>query len=65
MTQNTLVLNHLRSGKSITPLEALKSYGIFRLGARIWELKQSGYDIKSKIVKNKQGKHFSSYFIEK
>ena len=44
-SQNSQILRHLKAGKSITPLEALRRYGCFRLGARIWELKQSGHPI--------------------
>lgn len=39
MTQNEIVWHHLKKKKSITPLQALKLYGIMRLGARIHELK--------------------------
>jgi len=59
-TQKEAILRHLQSGRAITPLEALELYGCFRLGARIWELRDEGYEIKSENVK--QGKKtFSSY----
>ena len=32
----------IMSGKSITPLQALDKFGIFRLGARILELRREG-----------------------
>ena len=48
--QTTLVLNHLRSGKSINPLEALSEYGVYRLGAIIFTLKQEGHNISSQLV---------------
>lgn len=50
MKQNDLVLRHLKDFGEITPITALADYGIMRLGARIWELKQKGYDIKSELV---------------
>jgi len=59
-TQKEAILRHLQSGKTITPLEALNLYGCFRLGARIWELRDEGYRIRSENVK--QGKKtFASY----
>ena len=59
-TQKEAILRHLQSGKTITPLEALNLYGCYRLGARIWELRDEGYKIKSENVK--QGKKtFASY----
>lgn len=65
MTQAQLILAHLQSGKSISPLEALKHYGIMRLGARIWELKRDGHPIKSRIVTNrKRTAHFAEYRLE-
>lgn len=43
--QNQKVLRHLQSGQHLTSLEALHRYGIFRLAARIYDLKQSGHNI--------------------
>lgn len=39
------ILAHLKEGKTISPMEALRQFGCFRLGARIWDLKQDGYVI--------------------
>lgn len=36
MTQTERIIKHLKEHGSITPLEAIKEYGITRLGARIW-----------------------------
>lgn len=59
MTQTDSILNHLLSGKSITPIEALNLYGCFRLGARINELRGCGYEIETKI--NRLGKKYATY----
>jgi len=53
----------MESGKSITPLDALRDFGCMRLGARIFQLKQQGYNIKSEMVRN-NGKHFCKYLLE-
>lgn len=65
-TQNIFIAEHLRSGKSITPLEALNLYGCFRLGARIFELQHEPYNMNifSDIVTDeKTGKRFASYSL--
>jgi len=63
MNQNQLLLKHLKK-RPITPLEALSKLGIFRLSARILELKQAGYTILTTIIK-KGGKHFAQYRLIK
>jgi len=49
-TQTRQVYQHLQEHGSITPLQALSLYGCFRLGARIWDLRKSGVQIKTIIV---------------
>jgi hypothetical protein len=61
-SQEEQVLNHLLSGKTITPLEALKKYNSFRLSAIIYNLRAKGYDIITNNV-NKKGKYFAEYHI--
>ena len=50
-THTAKVLSHLKSGKSITPLEALREYGCFRLGARICDLRKDGHTIQTQMIK--------------
>lgn len=45
MTQKKVVLQHLKRFGSIEPLTALREYGIYRLGARVADLRSEGYDI--------------------
>lgn len=47
MTQSDRILRHLRDYGSITPVDALKEYGCMRLGARIYDLKRQGHDIRT------------------
>jgi hypothetical protein len=49
MTKQAQVLNHLQKS-SITPLDALRKYGSFRLAALIYNLKQEGHNIITKNV---------------
>lgn len=60
--QVSMILNHLKQGKSITPIEALNKYGCFRLGARIADLRKEGYNIKTNI-KRVGRKRFAEYSL--
>jgi hypothetical protein len=64
-SQNEMILKHLQTGRRITPMEAIEKYGITRLGARIYDLKQQGYMIHATKDKglNRFGKSttFASY----
>ena len=62
-SQRELLLAHLKSGRSITPLEALMKYGIFRLAARIWDLRNQGYLIDQEIVVDQNNKKYSRYWL--
>jgi hypothetical protein len=44
-SQVVMVLNHLKSGAEITPLEALKKYGAYRLSDVIFKLRREGFNI--------------------
>lgn len=60
-TQNAKILNHLKSGKTITSLEALNLFGCFRLASRISDLKKLGYTI-GKITVYDNGKRYARYY---
>ena len=60
-SQEQAILSHLKSGRSITPIEALSLYKCFRLGARIYGLKKAGFNIESQMVKVPSGKRVASY----
>lgn len=50
MTHCEQVLAYLKTGRDITPLEALANFGCLRLGARIFDLKARGYNISRRMV---------------
>lgn len=66
MSQNEaqidLILDYMRKHGSITPIIALNKFGCFRLGARIWDLRQRGYLINSALVE-RRGKRFAAYSL--
>lgn len=57
--QRARIKSWLESGKAITPLNALQAFGCFRLGARIWELRREGLDIRTRIVQNGRSRYAS------
>lgn len=63
MAQNDELLTHMMSGRSISPLEALAHYGVFRLAARIHDLKDMGVDVQKITRVNIKGKQYAEYFI--
>lgn len=60
MTQNEMVLDHLRK-KPITQYDALREYGIMRLASRISDLRAEGHKITTttETIKNRYGKKVS------
>lgn len=60
MSQTEQIKNHLETGQSITPLEALGLYGCFRLAARIQTLRDTGMKIVTLYLKH-SGKRFACY----
>ena len=63
-TQKEMILEYLQLGHALTPLEALRYFGCFRLGARIADIKKEGYNIHSELVHDpKTGKRYASYIL--
>lgn len=56
------LLEYLERYGSITQLEALRAFGCMRLGARVSDLRRSGYDIETEI--NPKGKRYAIYRYE-
>lgn len=49
-TQTKIILEHLKTGRGITQLDALTLYGVGRLASRIHDLKAAGYEIVAHTV---------------
>ena len=49
-SQSQRLLEHLKKGNRVTPIEALREFGIFRLAARINDLRERGHTIESELV---------------
>ena len=64
MTQNDRIMNHLKEYGSITQLEAMQEYGIYRLASRISDLRKEGISIKRDMVKGKNRYGEATCFAE-
>lgn len=67
-TQKSVLLKHLKEFGSIEPLTALREYGIYRLGARIADLRSEGYNIITETISSTSritGRpvHFANYIL--
>lgn len=61
-SQSKKVEQWLNSGKGITPLEALQKWGVFRLSAIIFNLRNKGMDINTKML-GKGNKKYAEYSL--
>lgn len=58
-SQTKQILEYMKQGNKITPLEALRKFGCFRLTSRIWDIERlTGVRIKRERIKvqNAEGK---------
>ena len=62
-SQAKRILEYLKAGNGITPMDALDLFGCFRLGARIADRKRMGYDIVTERVKVEGGKYVARYHL--
>ena len=62
-SQNDLILKHLKSGRSITRLEADRKFNCLELPQRIHDLKAKGYDIGGKMIALPSGKKVKRYVL--
>ncbi len=66
-SQNSMILKHLRKGRTITSLQAWKSFGCSALHSRAADLRKMGVDLKGKwvLVKTAYGiKRVMRYWVE-
>lgn len=66
MSQAEQILKALKSGDTLTSLEALRRFGVFRLAARCHQLRADGHNIKVEMeTDSKTGKRFARYWMGK
>ena len=69
MSQKAEILQWLKSGKPITVKQAINDLRVYRLAARIADLRGSGYRISTQIVKRPSKRtgrsvRYASYTLE-
>ena len=64
-TQTTQILLYLKEGNKITGMDALNLFGCWRLGARIWDIKEMGFNVKMKLITTSTGKVVGEYSMGK
>jgi len=62
VSQVNQIKAHLNQGYRITAIDALASFGCFRLAARISDLKQEGYNIDKVMVETASGARVAQYY---
>ncbi len=63
-SQNKQLEKWLKSGKTISPLQALNQLGIYRLAARISELRDNGLPIRTTLI-NEHPVHYAQYSLNR
>lgn len=61
--QNLIVLSELSNGRPLTQPKAAKMFGIWRLGARVYDLRRAGIPVQTKWLITGQRK-IAEYFIQ-
>lgn len=62
MSQTDQILAALKNGP-LTPMDALARYGVFRLAARVGELRERGYPVVVEKYKTPTGKRVARYSL--
>lgn len=60
-SQENVILEYLKSGKTISQLEATRKFNYIRLSAIIYSLKKKGHCISCEIVYPKKGTKYGLY----
>ena len=63
MSQSNEILEALKHGDRLTPLDALNRFGCMRLAARISDLKAKGNTIHTRTIKDGQ-KSYAEYWMD-
>jgi hypothetical protein len=62
VSQASEIKEYLKQGYRITAIDALQTFGCFRLAARIKDLKDEGMEIDKVMVKTASGARVAQYY---
>jgi hypothetical protein len=65
VSQTLELQRHLAKGHKITPLQALRKFGVLRLSARMADLRRDGWPVKARTVSLGQGKRVAEYSFDR
>lgn len=64
-TQRQRIRRYLLDGNSITPIDALRKFGAFRLADHIFQLKKRyGMDVVTEMIYD-DGKRYAKYYLRR
>ena len=64
--QEAQILAALKRGEALTPMDALRRFGCFRLGARIFDLRRKGHPVTTDMITDEAtNKRFAEYRMKK
>jgi hypothetical protein len=59
--QEQQLLDYLRAGNTITPLESISVLGILALSQRAGSLRRAGFPVVAERIRTPSGKHIARY----
>lgn len=62
-TQHELIIEHFRSGKTLSQMEATGLYRISRLASRVDELRKQGWPILTEMREDRTGRRYARYSL--
>lgn len=63
IAQTKKILEWLKAGHSITPIEALQKFGCMRLSGRIYDIRHMGYNIITDYEQSENAR-YARYWLE-
>jgi hypothetical protein len=63
MTQCDMILRHLRSGRTLTSLQAFRLFTITRVSDRCRDLRKKGIPVKSEMIRLNSGLRVAQYSL--
>ena len=64
-SQSLQIIRYLAKGRTLTALQALNRFGVWRLSGRILDLRKDRWPIETRMVKTPSGKRVAEYFLPK
>lgn len=65
MSQENRIVEYLKAGNQITPIDAVKKFNCLSLSQRMGDARRRGIPIRSTIIKVASGKRVAVYWMSK